>query len=66
MIYKDKFEITINGEEYKEDFKITFTLEEAKKIYLDNLAQDVVITYSPIMIEDMYSVEEMHDMSEGE
>ena len=59
MIYKDLFRITINGKEYTEGYKQFFTLKEMKNIYIENRAQNVVVVYEPLWVDEILSPEEM-------
>lgn len=70
MIYKDLFKIKINGEDYTENNeflpKHLFTMQEMRNIYVQHLADKFEIEYEPVLMDDMFTPEEIYGDNEGE
>ena len=69
VIYKDKFRIKINGELYKEGINEFFSIEDLRRIYVDNIyhtMNKLEIIYDPILVEDILTEEEIYDYGNEE
>lgn len=61
MIYKDLFKIKIDGELCREGNSIKlFTIEEMRKVYLDNIDRKIEIEYDPLLASDILDDSEMY------
>lgn len=61
MIYKDLFKIKIDGELCIEGNSIKlFTIEEMRKVYLDNIDRKIEIEYDPLLASDILDDSEMY------
>lgn len=70
MIYKDLFIIKIDGVPYEETDgpipKQKFTLEEMKKIYVNNFDRNVEAIYEPLLTEDILDDSEIYGWAEND